>query len=227
MARTVNQQARAVRREEFVAVAQTLIQAKGYEQMSIQDVLDGLDASRGAFYHYFESKIDLLDAVVDHLVAAGTQAISPIVADAGLSAPRKLEGLFSHVAAWKAERRDLMLALLRVWYSDDNALVRDKVRRSSVVHMAPLLTEIIQQGNVELTFSTGTPETAARLVLSLLLGVQDLAGELFFQRQAGAIGFQEVVATYQAYVQALERILGARAGSLHLIDEPALQLWFG
>ena len=62
MARTVDTEAHAVRREAFVDVAQRLMQTKGYEQMSIQDVLDELDASRGAFYHYFDSKTALLEA---------------------------------------------------------------------------------------------------------------------------------------------------------------------
>ncbi|MDB5063897.1 MAG: TetR/AcrR family transcriptional regulator, partial [Chloroflexi bacterium] len=56
MPRTVNVAAHRVRREAFLDVAQRLIQTKGYEQMSIQDVLDALDTSRGALYHYFGSK---------------------------------------------------------------------------------------------------------------------------------------------------------------------------
>jgi hypothetical protein len=42
-----------------------------------------------------------------------------------------MERLFTGIAGWKAERRELMLALVEVWYSDDNVLVRDKVRRST------------------------------------------------------------------------------------------------
>jgi AcrR family transcriptional regulator len=63
MARTVNAQIDKVRRDAFLDVAQRFIQTKGYEQMSIQDVLDELDASRGALYHYFDSKRALLDGV--------------------------------------------------------------------------------------------------------------------------------------------------------------------
>ena len=55
--------AHAVRRDEFVDAAQRLIQSPGYEQMSVQDVLDELGASKGAFYHYFDSKEALLEAV--------------------------------------------------------------------------------------------------------------------------------------------------------------------
>src|SRR5579872_4074269 len=53
--RTVNPMLHTVRREAFVDVAQHLIQTRGYEAMSIQDVLDAVGASRGAFYYYFDS----------------------------------------------------------------------------------------------------------------------------------------------------------------------------
>jgi len=225
--RTVNAEARAVRREAFVDVALRLIQSKGYEQMSVQDVLDQLDASRGAFYHYFDSKLALLEAAVDHIVAAALEAVSPIVADPMLSAPQKLERLFSGIAGWKAERRELMLALLEVWYSDDNAIVRDKVRRSTLVGLVPLLSVIVEQGRVEGVFSASSPDGAAQAVVTLILGAQDMAVELFFARQAGEIPFEVVAARFEGLAEALTRVLGAPAGSMSLIDAATLRLWFG
>jgi AcrR family transcriptional regulator len=224
--RTVNVEARAIRREAFVEVSLRLIQAKGYEQMSIQDVLDELDASRGAFYHYFASKLALLQAAVDHIVAAAMEAVSPVAADPRLSAAQKIERLFSGIAGWKAERRELMLALLEVWYSDDNAIVRDKVRRSSVAVLVPLLSTIIEQGRVEGVFSASSPDGAARAVVALLLGAQDMAIELFFARQAGEIPFEIVAERFAGLAEALTRVLGAPVGSLSLIDEATLRLWF-
>ena len=226
MPRTVNVEARAIRREACVEAALRLIQTKGYEQMSIQDVLDELDASRGAFYHYFASKLALLEAAVDHIVAAAMEAVAPIVANPTLSAPQKLERLFSGIAGWKAERRELMLALLEVWYSDDNAIVRDKVRRSTVTGLVPLLSVIVEQGRVETVFSTSSPDGAARAVVALLLGAQDMAGELFFTRQAGEIPFEMVAARFAGLAEALTRVLGAPIGSLSLIDDATLRLWF-
>jgi AcrR family transcriptional regulator len=52
MARTVNPVAYAARRDAFVDAAVRLIQEKGYEQLSIQGVIEAADASRGAFFHY-------------------------------------------------------------------------------------------------------------------------------------------------------------------------------
>jgi AcrR family transcriptional regulator len=223
----VNAEARAIRREAFVEVALRLIQSKGYEQMSVQDVLDELAASRGAFYHYFESKIALLEAVVDRVVEVALAAVTPVVTDSELPALEKLERLFTGIAGWKAERKELMLALIEVWCSDDNAIVREKLRRSTVIALVPLLADIIKQGRAEGLMSADSPEGAARAVVSLLQGAQDLALELFLARQERAIPFEVVGPSLGAYTQAVERILGVAPGSLSLMDGATLRLWFG
>src|SRR5712691_4185237 len=157
MARTLNLAVHTDRREAFIDAAQRLMQSKGYEQMSIQDVLDELEASRGAFYHYFDSKQALLEAVIDRMVDAGLAEVAPIVADAGLPAARKLERVFSTIGRWKTDRKSLVLALLTVWMSDDNAIVREKFRRTTVRRLVPVLTPIVQQGIDEGTFHSDSP----------------------------------------------------------------------
>ena len=54
MPRIVNEVDYAARRKEILDVTRKLVYTKGYEQMSIQDILDSLNISKGAFYHYFE-----------------------------------------------------------------------------------------------------------------------------------------------------------------------------
>ncbi len=227
MARTVNVETRAIRREAFVDAGLRLIQTRGYEQMSVQDVLDELDASRGAFYYYFSSKRALLEAVVDHVVAAALAAVAPIAANPRLSAVAKLEGIFTGIAGWKAERRELMLALIQVWYSDDNVLTRDKLRLHLGVSLVPMLAETIRQGTEQGVMSAGSPEGAARAVVSLLLGAQDVAIELFVARQAGRVSTETVASTFAGYTEAMERILGILPGSLTLLDDNILRVWFG
>ncbi len=227
MARTVNVETRAIRREAFVETGLRLIQTKGYEQMSVQDVLDDLDVSRGAFYHYFSSKRELLEAVVDHVVAAALAAVEPIAADQQLPAIVRMEGIFTGIAGWKAERRELMLALVRVWYSDDNVLTRDKLRLHLGGSLVPMLAGIIREGAEQGVMSAGSPEGAARAIVSLLLGAQDTAIELFVARQEGTISVESVVSTMAGYTEAFERILGIPPGSMTLLDENTLRLWFG
>ena len=83
-----------VKRNEILDVAQRLVYSKGYEQMTIQDILDGVQISKGAFYHYFRSKQDLLDAMIGHMIEEGENLILPIIQDPGFERPGKTAALF-------------------------------------------------------------------------------------------------------------------------------------
>ena len=51
--------------------------------------------------------------------------------------------------------------------------------------------------------------------------------ELFIDRQAGRIALSEVEQTFANYASAIERILGAPAGSVNLLDHSLMQAWYG
>jgi AcrR family transcriptional regulator len=226
MARTLDVAVHAVRRDTFIEAAQRLIVTEGYERMSVQDVLDEVDASRGAFYHYFDSKVALLDAVVERMVDEATAAVEPVTIDPTLTATAKIEGLFGGIARWKGERADLVLGLLDAWLADENAIVREKVRRHVVERLTPPLTAILREGRAGGEFTMTSPETSARVVLSLVLGANETASQLYVARQAGAVNIDDVVAILSAYGEALERILGARPGSIVLVDPAIIRRWF-
>jgi len=227
MARTVNVEAHRVRRDALLDAAQRLIQTKGYEQMSIQDVLDEVETSKGALYHYFDSKQALLDGVVDRFADAAMVAVAPILEDPSLPALRRLERVMAGIARFKAEQKDLALAIMEVWNSDGNALFREKVRRLTASRLGPILSAVIRQGVTEGVISSNSPDETARVIVYLMQGYQELAGEQFLARQAGTISFEEVKRTYAAITEALERILGVPRGSVTLADEATLRFWFG
>ena len=227
MVRTLNPAAHALKRDAFVDAAQGLIVTRGYQRLSIQDVLDELGASKGAFYHYFDSKGALLAAVVESTVDAAIETVQPIATDPQLSAVRKFEGIFSGIAQWKGERTELMLELLRVWFSDDNTVVREGLRRAVTERLTPLLDGILRQGVAEGTFSVSSTEGATSVLLALILGLNETASRLFLARKANAVSFEDVERTLVSFGEAFERVLGIPAGSLALGGETAVRRWFG
>ncbi|HET7419479.1 MAG TPA: TetR/AcrR family transcriptional regulator [Candidatus Dormibacteraeota bacterium] len=227
MARTLNVEVHTVRREVFVDAATRLMQVKGWEQTSVQDLLDATEASRGAFYHYFDSKQSLLEAVIERMVDAGLGAVAPVVESHELAAAPKLKALFGGIARWKSAQKALVLALLQTWLSDDNAVVREKFRHRLAPRLTPMLAKIIAQGIKEGMFKVTSSEDTARIFVTLLLGFQDIATDLFIARQTGAIGYEAVRDTVVSFNDAFERILGAPRGSIDLADEAVLQEWFG
>ena len=216
-----------VRRDAFLDVAQRLIQTKGYEAMSIQDLLDQLEASKGAFYHYFDSKQALLEAVIERFADTAMAGLAPILDDPALPALRKLEKVLASIARFKAEQKELVLAVMEVWKSDGNALVREKLRRLSASRLVPLLSLAVRQGVKEGTIHVASPDETTKVLLALMQGFQEIAADDFIARQAGTITFEHAKRSVESFTDAFERILGVPKGSVALTDEPTLRFWFG
>lgn len=225
MARTVNAQEYSARRNAILNVAQRLISSKGYEQMTIQDILDLLQISKGAFYHYFDSKQALLEALVDYMQEEVDQLLLPIVHDTHLSALEKLQRFFATLSRWKFARKSFTLALGRIWYTDENAIIRQKLRAMRVKRAAPMLATIISQGIQEGLLMTAYPDTVGAVIVSLTIDLSETLGELLLTSEAEHdkfLRFERITATY---TDALERILGLPSASLQIADAATLQEW--
>jgi AcrR family transcriptional regulator len=193
--------------------------------MTIQDILDDLQISKGAFYHYFDSKIALLETLTERMLQEAIQIITPIIADPHLSALEKFQRYFDTVARWKAAQKTFMLALLRVWYTDDNAIVRQKVTSNSLKRITPQLTAIIRQGAQEGVFKTPYPDQVCEVVFSIMLGLGDRLAEALLAHNSEKDTLQAMQNAVAAYTDALERILVAPSGCLQLIDDESLKEW--
>ena len=127
MVRTLNPTVRAVRRDAILDVAERLMRTCGYEEMSVQDIQDELAVSRGAIYHYFGSKDEILEAVLERMTDAVMAVVEPLADNLNLTPLAKLQRVFATAGQWKAERKELMVALVQAWYSDHNLLVRERL----------------------------------------------------------------------------------------------------
>lgn len=227
MARTLNLETHTVRREAFVDAATRLMTTKGYEQMSIQDVLDAVGASRGAFYHYFDSKQALLEAITDRIADQALAQVGPIVDDPKRAAIPKLEAFFAGIAQFKTEHKALMLQFIKVWKSDDNAIAREHLRHTMIKKVAAVVERIVRQGVAEEVFAVESPAETAFILMTLIGGLQDEATDLFLARQANTISYEDAARTMASFTTAFERILGSSRGSIQMVDQGTLREWFG
>jgi AcrR family transcriptional regulator len=231
MARSVKHEVHASKRNDILDVAQRLIYTKGYEQMSIQDVLDALKISKGAFYHYFDSKPALLEALIARLQLEVEGIVIPIVRDASVPALPKLQRIFDTSVRWKTAHKAYLLAFLRVWYLDDNAIVRQKATATMFERVAPLLAEVLRQGIDEGTFDANDPEQVAVVALSIMVGLGESFARELLALSPGQAGQRRLESRERleriltAYARALERVLGLSPGRLELMDARSLDEW--
>lgn len=231
MARTTNLEERDKKRNEILTATQRLLFTKGYENMTIQDILSELRISSGAFYHYFSSKPALLEAFIERIRMETEQRVLPIVNDPRLSALAKLQRFLTTLDSFRLEHRADVTALLRVWYLDANAIVRQKVEAAVFRQRAPLLAEVVRQGIREGVFSLVYSDYAGELVLSLLQGMGNVHAEQLLRLADEADEgecrrlVEAVVSVHAAYMDAVERVLGAAPDSLYRVDSAAVQVW--
>jgi AcrR family transcriptional regulator len=226
MARMVNPEEYEMRRNEILDAAQRLVYTKGYGQLSIQDILGELHISKGAFYHYFESKQALLEALIERMAKQVIQMLDPIVRDETLPANEKLHRLFDAASRWKTDRKEVLLTMVNVWYADENAVLRLKARAAVLPLIAPMLTEIVQQGVREGTFHTAYSDQISEIIFSLLQNFGDRLVSYIVQPEAAPAILKHLEALSASHQDAMERILGAAPGSLPLFDTAILREWF-
>jgi AcrR family transcriptional regulator len=226
MARAVNEKEHALKRNQILDATQRLIYTKGYEQMSIQDILDELKISKGAFYHYFDSKPALLEAVLERMQHESKQALLPIVQDPHLDALEKLQRFFDTSVRWKTVRKAFLIELLRVWYTDHNAIVRQKLWANTTKETMPMLVAIFHQGIREGVLDIPFPDQIGGVFLSVIQSMGDAWAELILTPDPPADSLQRAERLVAAYNHALERVLGAPAGSIRLMDVESLHEWF-
>ena len=216
----------ALRRNEILDSAQRLVYTKGFDQMTIQDILDDLHISKGAFYHYFDSKPALLDALLVRMREQAEQVIMPVFHDPRRNALEKLQDFVETSGRWKTARKDYVLALIRGWYSDDNAVVRQKQMAFLSQWMGPLMTEIIQQGVREGLMATPYPDQMGDVILAMIQGLSDTMTRLLLACEPGCVDLQQVDRLIAAYTCTVERALGIAPGSLKLVDPDVIKEWF-
>jgi len=69
--------------------------------MTIQDILDALGMSKGAFYHYFDSKAAVLEALITRMRDDAMGMLKPILDDPALPALDKIRRFFAETGRWK------------------------------------------------------------------------------------------------------------------------------
>ncbi|MDF2707385.1 MAG: Transcriptional regulator, TetR family [Nonomuraea muscovyensis] len=213
MARRVNPEEYAARRAQILAAVFELIQDKGYQEMTISDVLTALGISKGAFYHYFDSKRALLDGIVEMMTADAFGVIQGVVSDPSLDAVTKLRTYLASAVAWKAAHDMELAAIARIWRHENNTVLKQRISDVSVRTLAPLIAVIIRQGRAEGVFDATYPEEAATIIAGMGLHLGDALIDAFTGPvDSSSEDRREVLV--QAYLEALERILGATPRSL-------------
>ena len=206
-------------RGDLVAAAARLFETHGYDATSVQEIIDAAQVSKGTFYHHFQSKQEILDAVVARMTGDFLESIEPTVAEPSRSAVDKLRLFLDASQRWRSAHLPLVRETLRVLMRDENAIIRHKVDRQRRARAGPVLAAIVRQGMREGVFDAPDPENTADLLLQLGSLLSEKNALLLLDGEASAADVATIKRDVDFAIDAIERLLGARRGTLERIEE--------
>ena len=196
--RTVKQH--DVRKSEILDCAQRLFYTVGYDQTTVAMIIDATGIAKGTFYHYFKSKEEMLDGVIERYTTLTMQTLEPILA---LEAPahEKLGRFHDAAGALKAQNAPLLVELARVIYRPENFLLLHKFTERTLA--------------AEGSFDTPDAEETAEMLVRVWVALGESMAPLLREMESRPQNIDVIQKRLEAFDETAERILGAPRGSLH------------
>ncbi len=197
----------SVRKQEILDKAASLFYTHGYEQTTVQQILEAAGIGKGTFYYYFDSKESLLDAMIESTIDGITRYAETIVQDQDLTTAEKMTALFLPPGGDVPREQELLLDSL---HEAENAKMHLRSLTRTIQRLSPLLEILIEEGIAEGLFATDYPGETMELLL--------VSASFLFDEGIFTWSEVEVTRRMKAFIGLMENGLGARPGSLAFME---------
>lgn len=146
--------------ERILDAAQRLFLEKGYEQTTIQDIIDNLGGlTRGAIYHHFKSKEEIIDAVTDRMFFAN----NPFEAVRDRKDMNGLQKLREAIRLNQSDRERTNLTVQSIPISKNPRLLMEMINSNRKI-LTPYYQELLEEGNRDGSIHTEYAKEIAELM---------------------------------------------------------------
>lgn len=153
---------------ELVEIAEKLFLEKGYEETSVDDILNASGLSKGGFYHYFKSKEEVLAESISNFAENLLHELEPVIEDKRLNALEKLKRFMEKKTASQKSKRELLKYMHMLMESDFTFY---KFSLTITQKYIGPFARIIEQGVDEGTFKVEFPRETADILLRAVTSV--------------------------------------------------------
>lgn len=215
------------RKNEILDVSRNLFYQRGYSNTSVSEIIEFIGIAKGTFYHYFKSKDDLLIQIIQRDLMVRKNYILEIINKKNLNAIHKLNLVFSLGFDYRIANKESEKMLLQVFYHNDNNIIFMHKRNSEFVSkIAPLIADILIQGNEEKHFSIPEPLYASKILLCMGFEVDKEFARLISPSPPDSHQKNELIKYCEAYNRAFHQILELPEGTIKIVDIDKIDLFY-
>jgi len=191
-----------VRKNEILDAADELFALKGYDGTSTNDILEKVGIARGTLYHHFKSKEEIMDALIERYSLRLLSQAKEIAEDRSIPIVERIIRVVMALNFSGGSSRQIMEHI----HKPQNALMHRKLERVVIRGVTPIMAGIIREGVEQGIFHTPYPYECMEMVV--------VYANTVFDDDMVPMTDEERAARIQALIFHVERMLGARSGSL-------------
>ena len=148
---------------KIIDAAMKLFLEKGYETTTMQDIVETSGMSKGAIYHYFQSKQEIVVYLSNYEKERYTSRIKELTAHTEMTAQQKI----SQMIAYLFSNDTLSILTKEKWAEKVPFALLDTLRNSLNV-LSGYLEEILRQGTANKEFDCKYPKELAGVLILLI-----------------------------------------------------------
>lgn len=187
------------RKQELLQIAYRMFISRGYENTSVDEIIEEAGIAKGTFYYYFETKEQLLEEVIGMMIDRETEAAGQVL-KAEIPVTQKIAGIISSFRPTQ-EETPIEGALMQ----PENVIMHEKIRKKIVEAAIPLLSGVVEEGIAQGVFSCDCIPERVRMLLVISSATFD----------EGRFTARDVT----VFIDMTEKLLGAEPGTMGFIRD--------
>ncbi|MBR5420953.1 MAG: TetR/AcrR family transcriptional regulator [Lachnospiraceae bacterium] len=187
------------RKQELLKIAYRMFRTRGYDNTSVDEIIEEAGIAKGTYYYYFASKEDMLEEVISMMIdqmAARAEA----VLEQDLPVPAKLIGAMMCFRPDESEQ-----AIGDAMHRPENIVMHEKINEKLLERSVPIISKVVEQAVSAGLASCEDIELRVKMIM--------IIGSRLFQDADNAD------AEVRVFIDVIEKILNAQPGSMAFVKQ--------
>lgn len=184
---------------ELLKIAYKMFLSKGYENTSIDEIIEEAKIAKGTYYYHFKSKEQMLEEVIQMMIDEYEMRANEIL-NSDLDLPEKMIGI---ITSFRPNNDEFQI--VDTLNRQDNLIMHNKINRQVIERVVPMLSKIVEEGvKLGQLKCENVPERIRIIMI--------ISSQLFDDMEYSNTDID-------VFIDIVEKILGAQAGFMEFLKK--------